>query len=229
MTRTTLISALTASALLMLSASAAEAQSRHPRSPITAALNAGTTGVGAEVQLAIGPVFVVRGGIDTLGYDFDESYGDVDYSGRFDFDTVSGFVDLHPFLNGFLISGGAYVGERNIRLDGRPNAPVEIGGATFTPAQIGTLTGRIKLSETAPFVGVGYDDSFYREGRWGFRGMVGVAWSQEPEVGLSSSGGTLSNDPAFRARLEQEAREIQEDAEDKAFFPVVQLGLTARF
>lgn len=215
--------------LLMLSAGAAEAQSRHPRSPITAALNAGTTGVGAEVQLSLGPVFVLRGGIDTLGYDFDETYSDVDYSGRFDFDTVSGFVDLHPFLNGFLISGGAYVGNRTINLNGQPTAPVNIGGATFTPAQVGTLSGRIKLSETAPFVGIGYDDSFYREGTWGFRGMVGVAWSQEPEVGLSSSGGTLSNDPAFRARLEQEARDIQQDAEDKAFFPVVQLGLTARF
>ena len=221
--------ALIALSFLTASAGVAEAQSRHPRSPITAALNAGTTGVGAEVQLSLGPVFVVRGGVDSLGYDFDESYGDVDYSGRFDFDTVSGFVDLHPFLNGWLISGGAYVGDRTINLNGRPNAPVEIGGATFTPAEVGTLSGRIKLSDTAPFVGVGYDDSFYREGRWGFRGMVGMAWSQTPEVGLSASGGTLSNDPTFRARLEQEARDIQEEAEDKAFFPVVQLGVTARF
>lgn len=225
MTRTFLLT----TTLLMLAAGAAEAQGRHPRSPITAALNAGTTGVGAEVQLSLGPVFVVRGGLDTLGYDFDESYGDIDYSGRFDFDTVSGFVDLHPFLNGFLISGGVYVGDRTINLNGQPTAPVEIGGATFTPAQVGTLSGRIKLSDTAPFVGVGYDDSFIREGRWGFRGMVGVAWSQDPEVGLSSSGGSLSDDPAFRARLEQEAREIQQDAEDKALFPVVQLGVTARF
>ena len=138
-------------------------------------------------------------------------------------------MDLHPFLNGFLISGGVYVGDRTINLDARPSTPVEIGGAIFTPAQVGTLSGRVKLSETAPFLGLGYDDSFIREGRWGFRGIVGVAWSQKPEVGLTSSGGTLSGDPVFRARLEQEAREIQEDAEDKAFFPVVQLGVTARF
>lgn len=215
--------------LVAASAGAAGAQGRHPRSPITAALNMGTTGVGAEAQLSLGPVFVLRAGIDTLGYDFDETYSEVDYGGRFDFDTVSGFVDLHPFLNGFLISGGAYVGDRTINLNARPSTHVEIGGASFTPAQVGTLSGRIKLSETAPFIGIGYDDAFYREGRWGFRGIVGVAWSQEPEVGLTSSGGSLSNDPTFRARLEQEAREIQGDAEDKAFFPVVQLGLTHRF
>ncbi|MFC5342559.1 hypothetical protein ACETK8_05370 [Brevundimonas staleyi] len=228
MTRTALIAPLTALAVLACTAGAAEAQSRN-RSPITAALNLGTTGVGAEAQMALGPVFVLRAGIDTLGYDFDQSYSDVDYAGRFDFDTVSGAVDLHPFLNGWFVSGGVYVGERTIHLNGTPNAPVEIGGQTFTPQQVGTLSGRVKLSDTAPFVGVGYDDAFYRRGTWGFRGLVGVAWSRTPEVGLNAEGGTLSNDPAFRARLEQEARDIQEDAEDKAFFPIVQLGLTARF
>lgn len=214
--------------LLILSAGTADAQGRA-RSPITAALNAGTTGVGAEAQLSLGPVFTVRAGIDTLGYDLDHTYGEVDYSGRLDFDTVSGFVDLHPFLNGFLISGGVYVGDRTIHLNARPSAPVTLGGASFTPEQVGTLSGRIKLADTAPFVGIGYDDSFYRQGRWGFRGIVGVAWSPEPEVGLTASGGTLSDDPTLRARLAEEARQIQEDAKDKAFFPVVQLGVTARF
>lgn len=224
MTRSTLI----ALSLLACTAGAAEAQSRN-RSPITAALNLGTPGVGAEAHLSLGPVFTLRAGIDTLGADFNQSYSGVDYNGRFDFDTVSGAVDLHPFLNGWFVSGGVYVGERTIDLNGRPNEPVSIGGQSFTPEQIGTLSGRVKLSDTAPFVGLGYDDSAYREGRWGLRGLVGVAWSQKPEVALDAQGGTLSNDPTFRARLEQEARDIQEDAQDKAFFPIVQLGLTARF
>lgn len=218
--------ALLALSILTLSAGGAGAQ---VRSPITAALNAGTPGVGAELQLALGPVFVLRAGVDTLGYDVDEGFGDVDYMGRMDFDTVSGFIDLHPFGNGFLISGGVYVGQRVIDLNARPTAPVDIGGAKFTPGQVGTLSGRIKLSDAAPFVGVGYDDAFTRRGRWGLRALAGVAWSQEPEVGLSSSGGTLSNDPVFRARLEQEARDIREQARDKGLFPVVQLGVTARF
>lgn len=224
MTRTALI----ALALVALTTGTAEAQTPR-RSPITAALNAGTTGVGAEAQLALGPVLVLRAGIDTLGYDFDQSYSDVDYSGRFDFDTVSGFVDVHPFLNGFLISAGVYTGKRTISLNARPNAPVEIGGQTYTPSEVGTLSGRVKLSDNAPFLGIGYDDAFYRAGDWGFRAIAGVAWSQEPEVALTSSGGTLSSSPSFRTRLDQEAREIQDDAEDKGFFPVVQLGVTRRF
>ena len=224
MTRALLI----ALSISLLATSGAQAQSRG-RSPITAALNLGTPGVGAEVQLSLGPVFVLRGGIDTMGVQFDQSYSDIDYKGRFDFDTVSAFVDLHPFANAFLISGGVYVGDRTIDLNATPTAPVEIGGATFTPAQVGMLSGRVKLSDTAPFVGLGYDDSFYRDRRWGFRGIVGVAYSKDPQVGLDSTGGTLSNDPTFRARLAQEAADIQQDAKDRGLFPVVQLGATVRF
>jgi len=228
MIRALLIVLSLSSALTALAAGSAEAQGRG-RSPITAALNLGTPGVGVEAQLSLGPVFVLRGGLDTLGVQFDQSYSDVDYTGRFDFDTVSAFVDLHPFANAFLISGGVYVGDRTIDLNTTPDAPVELGGATFTPAQVGTLSGRIKLSDTAPFLGLGYDDSFYRDRRWGFRGIVGVAYSAEPQVALDSTGGTLSNDPTLRARLDQEAADIREDARDRGLFPVVQLGATVRF
>jgi hypothetical protein len=215
-------------ACLLVLAGTAEAQTRA-RSPITAALNLGTPGAGVEAQLSLGPVFVLRGGIDTLGYDVDQSFDDIDYSGRFDFDTVSAFVDVHPFANAFLISGGVYVGDRTIGLNARPTVPLDIGGQTFTPGQIGTLSGAIKLSDVAPFLGVGFDDAFIRESRWGFRAIAGVAWSEAPEVGLTSTGGSLSNDPNFRARLEQEARDISKEAEDKGIFPVVQLGATVRF
>jgi hypothetical protein len=107
--------------------------------------------------------------------------------------------------------------------------PVEIGGQIVTPGQVGTLSGAIKLSDVAPFVGVGFDDAFYRDSRFGFRAIAGVAWSEAPEVALNSTGGSLSNDPAFRARLEQEARDISAEAEDKGIFPIVQLGATVRF
>ena len=220
------IAAMTALACVV--ASPALAQTRSDPA-VAVGVTAGTTGVGAEVQFALGPIFVLRGAVDTLGYDLDETYDDVDYSGRFDFDTVGGFVDLHPFANGFFVSGGAYVGQRSIGLTATPSAPVRIGGQTFTPAQVGTLTGEIKLKDVAPFAGLGFDNTFTRTSRWGFRALAGVAWSDKPEVGLSASGGTLSNDPTFRARLADEARAIQSDVENYGFYPIVQLGLNYKF
>jgi len=189
----------------------------------------GTTGAGLEVQVSVGLMFVLRGAVDTLGFDLDETFDDVDYSGRLDFDTVGAFVDLHPLANGFFVSGGAYLGQRKVSLKATPAAPVNIGGQSFTAEQVGSLNGEVSLKTLAPFVGLGFDNTFTRNSRWGFRALAGVAWSDEPEVDLDASGGTLSNDPAFRARLAEERASIQSDVEDYGFYPVFQLGLNYKF
>jgi hypothetical protein len=224
-----LLAAATALACVFGAALPASAQTHSGEPAIAVGVTGGTTGGGAEVQFALGPIFVLRGAVDTLGYDLDESYDGIDYTGRLDFDTLGAFIDLHPLANGFFISGGAYMGERNIGLNATPTGPVSIGGQTFTPSQVGTLTGEIKLQELAPFAGLGYDNTFTRNSRWGLRAVVGVAWSDTPEVGLDSTGGSLSNDPTFRARLADEARTIQSDVEGYGFYPVVQLGLNYKF
>lgn len=210
-------------AALALGAGAASAQT------VAVGANVGTTGVGLEAQLSLGPIFVLRANIDQLDHDIDEAYDGIDYSGAFAFDTVGGFVDLHPFGNAFLISGGAYLGDRDISLGATPKTPVEIGGTTYTPSQVGTLSGAIKLQDVAPFVGVGWDDTFTRRSPWGFRAIAGVAFSDTPEVALDSSGGSLSNNATFQDRLDDEARDIQDDVEGYGFFPVIQVGLNYRF
>ena len=214
---------LPALAAFALSAGAASAQN------VAVGANVGTTGVGFEAQLKMGPVFVLRANVEQLDHDIDESYDGIDYSGAFAFDTVGGFVDMHPFGNAFLISGGAYLGDRDISLGATPTVPVEIGGTIYSPSQVGTLSGTIKLQDVAPFVGIGWDDTFTRQGPWGFRAIAGVAFSDTPEVALASTGGSLSNNATFRDRLDDEAREIEKDVEGYGLFPVVQLGLNYRF
>jgi len=214
-------------AALLLSAGSAMAQSSEPG--IAVGATAGTTGLGVEVQVKLGPIFTLRGAIDRLGHSADETYDGVDYNADLAFDTVGGFIDMHPLANGLLISGGAYMGDRDIDLAGTPTGPVDIGGQTYTAAQVGTLNGTVKLRDVAPFVGIGWDDTFYRRGRWGFRAVAGVAWSEEPEVALTSTGGTLSNDPAFQARLRLESEQITQDTEGYGLFPVVQVGLNYKF
>lgn len=214
-------------AALLLSAGSAMAQSSEPGIAIGG--TAGTTGLGVEVQVKLGPIFTLRGAIDRLTWATDESYDGIDYDADLAFDTVGGFIDMHPLANGLLISGGAYVGDRDIALAGTPTGPVDIGGQTWTPSQAGTLNGTVKLRDVAPFIGIGWDDTFYRSGRWGFRAVAGIAWSEEPEVVLTSTGGSLSNDPAFQARLRDESEQITEDTEGYGLFPVLQMGLNYKF
>ena len=216
-----------AAAALLLSAGSAMAQSSEPG--VAVGVTAGTSGAGLDVQIKLGPIFTLRGSTDRLTHSADESYDGIDYNGDLTFDTVGAFIDMHPLANGLLISGGAYLGDRDIALAATPTGPVEIGGQTYSPGQIGTLSGAIKLSDVAPFVGIGWDDTFYRSGRWGFRAVAGLAWSEEPEVVLTSTGGSLSNDPTFQARLRDESQQITEEAEGYGLFPIIQVGLNYKF
>lgn len=210
-------------ATLVLSAGTASAQS------IAVGASLGTTGAGIEAQLKLGPIFVLRASVDRLDHNIDETYDGIDYAGAFAFDTLGGFVDLHPFGNAFLVSGGAYLGDRDISLGATPSMPVEIGGTIYSPSQVGTLSGTIKLQDLAPFVGVGWDDTFTRRSAWGFRALAGLAFSDTPEVALDSTGGSLSNSATLQDRLDDEAREIQGEVEGYGIFPVVQVGLNYRF
>lgn len=168
----------------------------------------GTPGLGANIQFALNDVIVLRGGYDVLQWDRDDSYRDVDYNAEIDFKSPGAFVDLHPFRNSFFVSGGAYFGERGVDLDATPTRDVRIGGVTFTPAQVGRLDGRIDLEDTAPFAGIGFDNTFTRGGRLGFRFTAGAVFGDAPVVNLQASGGTFSDNPIFQERLRQEEAEI---------------------
>lgn len=193
-----------------------------------ASVHVGTAGTGVEVKMALGPSFVVRGGIDRLRHDFDQTYSGVDYGAELDFDTVGAFVDLHPFRNAWFVSGGAYLGARELRLEAQPTVPVEIGGAMFTPGQVGKLTGAATLPEVSPFVGLGFDNTFTGRWRVGMRALIGVAVGDSPDVTLNSQGGSLSDSAALRRRLDAEAARIEDEA-DYGLFPVAQIGLSYRF
>lgn len=192
-------------------------------------VNVGTPGIGVQAQYQVSPMFVVRGAVDGLSFSRDEDYSDINYNGKVKEFTGGLFADLHPGGSSFFVSGGAYFGRRKIELDALPTAPVDIGGQTFTPAQVGRLDGSAKLSDVQPFVGLGFDNTFTTSGSWGFRGLVGVAFSKKPDVNLTASGGLLSNDPTFQARLQQEEDDAQDDADSFRYFPVVQLGVTRKF
>jgi len=216
-----------AAAALLLSAGSAMARSSDPGVAVGA--TAGTSGVGLDVQVKLGPIFTLRGSTDRLTHSADERYDGVDYEADLTFDTVGAFIDMHPLANGLMISGGAYFGDRDIALAGTPTGPVDIGGQTYSPTQIGTLGGSIKLQDVAPFIGIGWDDTFYRNSRWGIRAIAGVAWSEAPEVALTSTGGSLSGDPTLQTRLREESRRISEEADGYGLFPIVQVGLNYKF
>jgi len=214
-------------ALATLPASTVLAQQNHSRFALGAQV--GTPGAGVQLLYSLNDYVVLRGGYDVLKWDSDQTYKGIEYEADVDFQSPGAFVDLHPFKNGFFVSGGAYFGDRGVDINATPDDNVNIGGRAFTPAQVGALTGRIDLESTAPFVGLGYDNTFTRNGRLGFRLLAGAAFGDAPQVALDSTGGLFSDDPRFRVRLDTEEQDIQADADHYKVLPVVQVGLNYRF
>lgn len=185
---------------------------------------AGTLGVGPELATKLATDINVRVGFNTFDLDFDdEEIDDVDYDLGIDLSSLSAIVDWHIFDDPFRISGGFISMHNEINLDATPNKNVEIGYTTYTPAQIGTLNGSLDIDGLSPYVGIGWGNPFAGERRWGFTLDMGLAFTDSPDVKLTSSGIVTSAD------LEKERRDIEDDFDSLKVYPVISLGLFFRF
>lgn len=204
-----------------LAAGAASAQ-------VSVSGSVGTTGGTVEAKIKVAPIVAIRGGYNYFQYEADDTYDDIAYQGDLDLSTAGAFVDVHPFGNAFMLTGGAYFGEKTLDLFATPTTNVQIGNQTYTPAQVGTLNLTGDLEDTAPFVGLGWDTSFDTSGL-GFRFIAGAMFTGTPAIDLTASGGTLSNDPGFQTQLANEVQNLQDDIDDYEIYPVVQVGLSLTF
>jgi hypothetical protein len=192
----------------------------------------GTVGLGAEAQAKVNEHVVLRGSVDAIRYDADFSSDDIDYTGDLDFTQGGLFADLHPTGNAFFVSAGVYFGDRTAEFTATAQRPVEIGEQIFSAAEAGTLSGEADFGGAAPFVGLGWNNTFTTQGRWGFKLLAGAAFGGDPEVKLARTGG-VALPAAVQARLDSELRneerELEEDADDLKILPVVQIGVAYKF
>ncbi len=188
----------------------------------------GTTGGVAEVQTQITSTVQLRGNYNYFQYGADDTYDDIAYNGDLDMTTFGAFVDFRPFANSFIVTAGAYFGEKKLDLNATPTQNVQIGNQTFTPAQVGTLSMAADLEDTAPFVGLGWDTTF-QGGNIGFKVIAGAMFTGSPQVNLTATGGSLSNDTNFQNQLTIEEQNLQDDIDAYEVYPVLQVGLTFGF
>ena len=65
-------------------------------------------------------------------------------------------------------------------------------------------------------------------GKVGMNLDLGVLWQGEPQVTMMADG-LLAGDPLFQAALEQERRQLQDEANDYKAWPVISLGFVYNF
>lgn len=187
----------------------------------------GTLGLGAEGSLALTDMLAVRAGAFYQPWEPSFEYDGIDYTFDLASPSFLGVVDIHPTGGAFRFTGGlVFFGADT---EGRASlvGPVEIGNETYTPQDIGTLTGTFATNDMAPYIGLGFGKAPGSTGG-AFTFDIGVAFQGEPDVDLSATG-PLASDLTFQADLAREENQIQEDAELFRYYPVISIGFVIGF
>ncbi len=210
----------------------AQTNSPNPLAPerFAVGLTAGSDGVGGDLQYSLNRYLVLRGRGTWLEATYTGNSNSLHYSGRFDLSESGGFVDIHPFANAFTLSVGAVSGPRRVDLSASYRTSVAYQGQTLTPVQLGTVGGAATLSPTAPFVGLGFDNTFTTRSRIGFKFLAGVAFSRQLQVELHPTSGLATVYPQIiEPDLIQTEQEIRKDGDILSTYPQVSAGLTFKF
>ena len=124
-------------------------------------------------------------------------------------------------------SAGVYSNGNEFQMVNDDNAGnLNIGGSDYPGAAVGTLTSVTSFGSTSPYLGIGFD--FSLAGKVGLNLDLGVLWQGEPEVTLEADG-LLGSDDDFRAALELERQELEEEVSDFKAWPVISLGFVYNF
>ena len=190
---------------------------------------ASTLGYGGEFTTALTSNVNARVGLNALDLDFDDKeVDDIEYDLEIELRSFSALVDWYVFNDSFRISGGIISMNHELDLDARPTTNEQIGDTSYTPAQIGTLSGSVEVEDVAPYVGIGWGNPLTHDKRWGFTCDFGVAFINSPDVSLSANG-SLASDPAFQADMAKERDEIEDDWDSFKYYPVIAVSFFYRF
>ncbi|MEX0837582.1 MAG: hypothetical protein WD101_04565 [Gemmatimonadota bacterium] len=186
------------------------------------AVRGGSLGLGVDAGLALGERLVVRGGVGVLPFDITGTLDDIEMTLELPRTWYNVGVDL--YLTGPMRIGAGFLFKSDdVLLSATPTTAQDIGGQEFTPEQIGTLTGTLDNGDRAPYVLIGFGK--HTASGFGLTLDLGLAFQEETLVTLDALGGTLSDDPQFRDRLDAEEARIENDLPTYIdLWPILSLG-----
>jgi outer membrane receptor protein involved in Fe transport len=196
---------------------------------VALAARASTLGLGAELSFRAGRNLGIRLGGNYLEFTRDETIKDIDYHATPHFENGTVILDLHPFGGSFHLSGGFLLNYNEGELVATLAHDIVIGGTTYTPQEVGSLTGTVTFRKTAPYLGLG----FAGRSRIALLFDLGVGFTGKPQVELV--GATNLTGPAkqeFDNNVEQERTEVQAEINKHRYLryhPVVSFGIKFAF
>jgi hypothetical protein len=212
--------------LLLIALLAAPASALAQDAAVVA--HVGTQGLGAGVVFGLTPTINARGSFGVIPLEPTLTVDEVDFTA--DFPTfIRATLDFYPSPFFFLSAGGLFVNRGGeILVTGELTEPREFGsgGTTYTPQEVGTLTGAFTLRGAMPYLGIGFGNPLGR--RVGMMFDLGVGIGDVPTVDLEATG-PAAGDPAFADALEAEEAEFEENIPGLLrYFPILSLAVSFR-
>ena len=214
--------------------------------PFTIGVDAGTTGLGGSASWRFSDNFGIRGGVNYLSYDTDEfTYTTrdpglspaVDQKFKASVRLLSEPValDYYPSAKSpFRISLGVLINQNEFTANVQNS---EVSGSAFVfngvdYLQSGFTNGvdlEIKQQTLSPYLSIGTSFYFGESKRWALSGELGVAYTGSPKVTLSTPNSAFNSDPLFLDNVAAEEAQIEKEAEDYQFYPIVKIGVSYSF
>jgi hypothetical protein len=188
----------------------------------------GTLGAGVELTKDFSSRFNGRVGFNTLKLDRSGTEDDINYDINLELSSVTLLLDWHPFNGGFRVTGGAAVNNNELALVGKSNTSYTIGDNTYTPAEVGTLTGDVTFDNLTPYLGIGWGNAVGEDDKITFALDIGVLFQGSTEAKLSADG-SLASDPTFQADLAKEEQNLNQSLDDFELYPVISAGIAYHF
>lgn len=185
-----------------------------------------TLGVGGEIGDKVSSHFNLRAAANAFNYNYHTTSDGIAYTGKLKLGQLGAQVDYKFTENSpFYLTAGLFANSNKVTASATPTGPTQVGLATYTPAQIGTLSAAGKFKSSAPYLGLGW--------RWGagavdFNLEAGAYFQGKPTVTMSATG-QLATNPGFQADEERERQDLQNTLNDLSTYPVVTAGIGFKF
>lgn len=187
----------------------------------------GTGGTGIEGYYHFDRQFALRASLGTFRYTDVREISDINYEYELAINGGTLLLDIAPKGGNFYLTGGVFINGNTFEATAEVVDTINVGGTTYTAAELGDLSGDVDFNPIAPYIGVGWRWRAQKPGlSIGLEG--GLLFQGLGDVDLTSTG-PIAADPDFQRNLVRETDELEDKLGVAKFYPVIEARFAYRF